>query len=69
MGPIAKPESISVVPKPPKTRCGKIMRRVLKAKALGQPVGDTSTIEEQRGDNHRLRASRSTAREALAYLV
>jgi acetyl-CoA synthetase len=46
MGPIAKPESITVVPKLPKTRSGKIMRRVLKAQALGQPLGDLSTIEE-----------------------
>jgi acetyl-CoA synthetase len=46
MGPIAKPESIAVVPKLPKTRSGKIMRRVLKAQALGQPLGDLSTIEE-----------------------
>ncbi|MBA3944065.1 MAG: acetate--CoA ligase [Herpetosiphonaceae bacterium] len=46
MGPIAKPEAITIVPKLPKTRSGKIMRRVLKAQALGQPLGDTSTIEE-----------------------
>jgi acetyl-CoA synthetase len=46
MGPIAKPESITVVAKLPKTRSGKIMRRVLKAQALGQPLGDLSTIEE-----------------------
>ncbi|GAH20418.1 unnamed protein product, partial [marine sediment metagenome] len=30
----------------PKTRSGKIMRRVLKAKELGLPVGDVSTLEE-----------------------
>lgn len=46
MGPIAKPEAITVVPKLPKTRSGKIMRRVLRAEALGQPLGDLSTIEE-----------------------
>jgi len=46
MGPIAKPEQIAIVPKLPKTRSGKIMRRVLKAQALGQPLGDLSTIEE-----------------------
>ncbi len=46
MGPIAKPEAITVVPKLPKTRSGKIMRRVLRAQALGQPLGDVSTIEE-----------------------
>jgi acetyl-CoA synthetase len=30
----------------PKTRSGKIMRRVLKARAMGLPEGDTSTLEE-----------------------
>jgi acetyl-CoA synthetase len=33
------------VPSLPKTRSGKIMRRVLKARALGQPEGDLSTLE------------------------
>ncbi len=46
MGPIAKPEAIGVVPRLPKTRSGKIMRRVLRAQALGQPLGDLRTIEE-----------------------
>jgi len=45
MGPIARPEKISFVPSLPKTRSGKIMRRVLKAQALGQDVGDVSTLE------------------------
>ena len=46
MGPIAKPESITVVDSLPKTRSGKIMRRLLKARALGLPEGDTSTLEQ-----------------------
>ena len=46
MGPIAKPESISFVDSLPKTRSGKIMRRLLKARALGLPEGDVSTLEE-----------------------
>jgi acetyl-CoA synthetase len=46
MGPIARPESITFVEVLPKTRSGKIMRRVLKARALGQEVGDLSTLEE-----------------------
>ena len=46
MGPIAKPEKITVVPQLPKTRSGKIMRRVLKARAQGLPEGDISTLEE-----------------------
>ncbi len=45
MGPIAVPEQIEFVTTLPKTRSGKIMRRVLKAKALGQDPGDLSTIE------------------------
>jgi acetyl-CoA synthetase len=46
LGPIAKPEHIEFVPKLPKTRSGKIMRRVLRARALGMPEGDLSTLEE-----------------------
>ncbi len=46
VGPIAKPEAIEFVESLPKTRSGKIMRRVLKAKALGEDVGDLSTLEE-----------------------
>ncbi|MBN1452563.1 MAG: acetate--CoA ligase [Anaerolineales bacterium] len=46
MSPIAKPEEIKFVDKLPKTRSGKIMRRVLKARAQGLPEGDISTLEE-----------------------
>ena len=46
IGPIAKPRQILVVPELPKTRSGKIMRRVLKARAQGLPEGDVSTLEE-----------------------
>jgi acetyl-CoA synthetase len=46
MGPIAKPESVAFVETLPKTRSGKIMRRVLKARALGQDEGDLTTLEE-----------------------
>lgn len=45
IGPIATPEEIEFVEKLPKTRSGKIMRRVLKAKELGESVGDVSTLE------------------------
>ncbi|MEK7633773.1 MAG: acetate--CoA ligase [Patescibacteria group bacterium] len=45
IGPIATPDEIEFVDKLPKTRSGKIMRRVLKAQELGLPVGDTSTLE------------------------
>ncbi len=46
MGPIAKPEHIEVVESLPKTRSGKIMRRVLRAKALGVDPGNISTLAE-----------------------
>ncbi|MGZ6268415.1 MAG: AMP-binding enzyme, partial [Candidatus Limnocylindrales bacterium] len=46
MGPIAKPDDIKFVDALPKTRSGKIMRRVLKARAQGLPEGDLSTLEE-----------------------
>jgi acetyl-CoA synthetase len=46
MGPIARPEDVKFVDKLPKTRSGKIMRRVLKARAQGLPEGDVSTLDE-----------------------
>lgn len=46
IGPIATPDEIDFVDKLPKTRSGKIMRRVLKAQELGLPVGDTSTLDD-----------------------
>lgn len=46
VGPIAKPEQIEFVDSLPKTRSGKIMRRVLRAKALGQDPGNLSTLED-----------------------
>jgi acetyl-CoA synthetase len=45
IGPIAKPATVDFVGGLPKTRSGKIMRRVLKAQAMGQDVGDVSTLE------------------------
>ncbi len=42
----AYPREIEFVDKLPKTRSGKIMRRLLKARELGLPLGDTSTLEE-----------------------
>ena len=44
LGPIAVIKDIEFVEKLPKTRSGKIMRRVLKAKELGLPLGDTSSL-------------------------
>jgi acetyl-CoA synthetase len=45
VGPIAVPSKIEFVTTLPKTRSGKIMRRVLKARAQGLPEGDLSTLE------------------------
>jgi len=42
----AYPREIEFMDKLPKTRSGKIMRRILKAKELGLPIGDTSTLED-----------------------
>ncbi|NOY36556.1 MAG: acetate--CoA ligase [Chlorobi bacterium] len=46
IGPIAKPQEIIFTDTLPKTRSGKIMRRVLKAQALGQDPGDITTLED-----------------------
>ena len=46
LGAIAAPAEIAFVPSLPKTRSGKIMRRVLKAQELGLDPGDLTTIEE-----------------------
>ncbi len=46
LGPIAMPSAIEYVTQLPKTRSGKIMRRVLKAKEMGMDPGDISTLEE-----------------------
>jgi acetyl-CoA synthetase len=46
LGPIGTPAEIDFVAKLPKTRSGKIMRRLLKAQEAGLDIGDTSTLEE-----------------------
>ena len=46
VGPIATPEQIYFVSKLPKTRSGKIMRRLLKAIASNEKIGDISTLED-----------------------
>jgi acetyl-CoA synthetase len=45
VGAIAVPDELEFTPSLPKTRSGKIMRRVIRAKELGEPVGDTSTLD------------------------
>jgi acetyl-CoA synthetase len=46
VGPIATPEQIYFVSKLPKTRSGKIMRRLLKSIASNEEIGDVSTLED-----------------------
>jgi acetyl-CoA synthetase len=46
LGPIAKPKQIQVVPELPKTRSGKIMRRLLKDVAEDRAIGDTTTLAD-----------------------
>jgi acetyl-CoA synthetase len=47
MGAVAKPREIYFVNSLPKTRSGKIMRRVLKSIAMGESIGDVSTLEDK----------------------
>ncbi|HEX7111869.1 MAG TPA: acetate--CoA ligase, partial [Mizugakiibacter sp.] len=46
LGPAVAPRAIDFRPSLPRTRSGKIMRRLLKARELGLPEGDLSTLEE-----------------------
>ena len=46
LGPIGAPAELEFVAKLPKTRSGKIMRRLLKAQETGQAVGDITTLED-----------------------
>ncbi len=47
LSPLAMPQEIEYIERLPKTRSGKIMRRMLRAKEWGQEVGDTSTLEDE----------------------
>ncbi len=49
LGAVVAPKEIDFVTNVPKTRSGKIMRRLLKARELGLPEGDTSTLEGEPG--------------------
>ncbi len=46
IGPIAKPRQILLVPELPKTRSGKIMRRLLRDVAEGRELGDVTTLQD-----------------------
>jgi acetyl-CoA synthetase len=45
LSPLAMPQEIEYIDSLPKTRSGKIMRRLLRAKEWGEEIGDTSTLE------------------------
>jgi acetyl-CoA synthetase len=47
IGPIATPDEVYFVSKLPKTRSGKIMRRILKAVVSDKPIGDATTLEDE----------------------
>ena len=47
LGPAIAPKDIAFRQNLPKTRSGKIMRRLLKARELGLPEGDISTLESE----------------------
>jgi len=47
LSPLAMPQEIEFIDSLPKTRSGKIMRRLLKAKEWGEEIGDTSTLEDE----------------------
>ncbi|HVN76907.1 MAG TPA: acetate--CoA ligase [Thermoanaerobaculaceae bacterium] len=47
LSPLAMPQEIEFVTSLPKTRSGKIVRRILRAKEFGEPVGDTSTLMDE----------------------
>lgn len=47
IGTFVTPQDVFVVPQLPKTRSGKVMRRLLKAALNGQGLGDTSTLEDE----------------------
>jgi len=46
LSPLAMPQETEFVESLPKTRSGKIMRRLLHAKEWGEEIGDTSTLED-----------------------
>uniref|UniRef100_A0A7C3WUZ8 AMP-binding enzyme C-terminal domain-containing protein n=1 Tax=Thermofilum pendens TaxID=2269 RepID=A0A7C3WUZ8_THEPE len=47
IGPVVEPSTVFFVSKVPKTRSGKIMRRLLRALALNSPLGDVSMLEDE----------------------
>ena len=63
IGPIATPKSIYLVRVLPKTRSGKIMRRVLRSVASSEAIGDVSTLEDEASVDEVKRAYEALKRE------
>ena len=55
LGSAVAPKLIDFQANLPKTRSGKIMRRLLKARELGLPEGDISTLEKSEEEEERVR--------------
>lgn len=53
LGPAVAPRELEIRTSLPKTRSGKIMRRLLKAREMGWPEGDTSTLESEPALEHK----------------
>ena len=47
LSPLAMPQEIEFIPALPKTRSGKIVRRILRAREFGEPEGDVSSLMEE----------------------
>jgi len=64
LGAIARPRAVIIVPDLPKTRSGKIMRRLLRDVVEGRELGDTTTLADASVvEEIRSRASESSAKE------
>jgi acetyl-CoA synthetase len=63
IGPIAVPDEVYFVTKLPKTRSGKIMRRILKAVATDTTIGDLTTLEDEASVEEVVRAYRELKKD------
>ena len=67
IGPIAKPANILFTPELPKTRSGKIMRRLLRDVAENRPLGDTTTLADPAVVDEIPEQAAQSARRGLAH--
>jgi acetyl-CoA synthetase len=59
LGPAFRPRAIEAVPELPKTQSGKIVRRLMRQQYLGEPLGDTSTVQNPAALNNVIAPSRN----------